>query len=233
MSSLKYRPVFTLILVIATSFKLTSCRSPQQIEILPGIDNELVMSVVLPYAINLQHDMKLKLEESTVHYGGNGTYIAGMCLSFTSQSILELREARGMLVDIAEGLLESVNTDPELGPLVSGYPLSSNDIEICIKFQSYFGLYVDKAYIHWMVLQDGRSYFYAFDLTNEFNIWDRDCECWHERVEPYYKSRQIIMIERAAEKAYQEKHPKPKSLFSSDRYQGSLETNSTDVATEL
>jgi hypothetical protein len=233
MSSLKSSPTLRFLIVILTSLHLTSCHHQNEIEVLPGIENELVMSIVLPYAINLQHDMKLKLEESIVHYGGNGTYIEKMCLSFTSQSILELREARGMLVDIADGLLESLNLDPELGPLISGYPLSSDDLEICVKFESYLGLYVDKAYVHWMVLQDKRSYFYAFDMTNEFNIWDRDSECWHERVEPFYKSRQIIMIERAAEKAYREKHPKPKTLFSGERYQGNLETNRTDVATEL
>ncbi len=192
---------------------------------LPGIDNETVMWVVLPYAIELQHDKKLHLEESVAYYGGDGNYIEKMKLSFTSQSILELREARDLLVDVADGLIDSLNNDPELGPLISTYPLSTDNLDICIKFESYHGLYVDKAYVHWMTLQEGRSFFYAFDLTNEFHIWDIGAECWHERVEPFYKSRQIVTIQRAAEASYKERHPDPLSVLSKERV---MDTNKTD-----
>jgi len=197
---------------------LVSCHPKKHPEPLPGIENEVVMQVVLPYAINLQHDKKLRLEDSVAYYGGNGTYIEKMSLSFISQSILELREARDLLVDVVDGLVDAINNDPVLGPLTSSYPLSSDNLEVCIKFESYHGLYVDKLYVHWMMLQDKMAFYYAFDLTNEFNLWDRDCECWHERVEPFYKSRQIVTIEREAEKIYQEKHPTPKSIFSSENY---------------
>ena len=73
-------------------------------------------------------------------------------------------------------------------------------------------------YFHWATLQDKWAYYYAFDMTNEYGIWDRDCECWHQRIEPYYKSRQIVTIEREAEAAYKTMHPEPKSIFTNDRY---------------
>ncbi|HRD55852.1 MAG TPA: hypothetical protein PLC42_05585 [Parachlamydiaceae bacterium] len=202
-----------LILLFLSTF-LTSCHPPKEYRPLPGIENESVMWAVLPFAINLQHDKKLRLEDAVATYGGNGTYIRKIKLCFISQSIFELREARDLLVDITDSFIEAINNDSTLGPLTSSFPLSSDDIEICIKFESYFGLYVDKLYIHWMLLQDGWSYFYAFDLTNEYNTWDRDCECWHQRIEPFYKSRQIVTIQRAAEEEYKMRHPEPKSTFS-------------------
>lgn len=223
---------FSLKLLIAAliSLNLTSCHERKVNEPLPGIDNETVMRAVLPYAIELQHDKKLQLEDSVVYYGGHGTYIEKMRLTFTSQSILELKEARDLLVDVVDGLLAALNDNEELGPLISGFPPSADDLEVCIKFESYLGLYVDKMYVHWMLLQDGRSYFYAFDLTNEFRLWDRDCECWHERVEPFYKSRQIVTIEREAEKAYKEKHKEPVSIFSEERYKPEMKTDYTPLS---
>jgi|GEM_PF-1917287 len=240
MSSLKMNPISRIIIATFASISLTGCYNTHEMTCLPGIENVQVMEVVLPYAINLQHDKKLFLEDSVVYYGGQGTYIEGMRLSFTSQSIIELKAAREMLVDIADGLIDSLNQDPVLGPLISGFPLSTDDLEICIKFESFLGFYVDKAYIHWLVLQDGKSFFYAFDMTNEFSrrpllsSFDIQSECWHERVEPFYKSRQIVAIQRAAEQIYKDKQPKVESLFSGDRFGGILETNRASIrGTEL
>lgn len=215
-------------ITILLSICLTGCQPYVHIVSLPGIDNELVMRVILTYASTLQHDKKLFLEDSSASYGGQGNYIRKIRLTFSSQSILELREARQLLVDVVDGFLDQVNFDPELGPLTSSYPISSDDLEICIKFESYHGLYVDKRYVHSAKLEEKWAFFYAFDITNEFGIWDRDCECWHQRVEPFYKSRQIVTIEREAEKLYKANHPEPKSLFSGDRY---LDNNKTDHTT--
>lgn len=203
-----------ILILLFLSTLITSCHPQKEIRPLPGIENETVMWAVLPFAINLQHEKKLHLEDSVAYYGGDGTYIDKIKLIFSSQSILEFREARDLLVDITDSFLIAINEDPTLGPLVNSFPLTSDNLEICIKFESYLGLYVDEIYVHWILLQDGWSHFYAFDLTNEYNIWDRDCECWHHRTEPFYKSRQIVTIQRAAEEEYKAQHPEPKSAFS-------------------
>lgn len=227
MDFIKNNLVLKFLLALFISLNFSSCYVSKTKPPLPGIDNETVMWVVLPYALELQHEKKLHLEESVAYYGGDGNYIEKMRLNFTSQSILELREARELLVDVADGLIDSLNNDPELGPLISTYPLSTDNLEICIRFESYHGLYVDKAYVHSIQLQEGRSFFYAFDLTNEFHIWDIGCECWHERTEPFYKSRQIVTIQRAAEASYKARHPDPLSVLTNERV---METNKTDRA---
>lgn len=236
MRSPKSNQISRFLIAILMTISLTGCRSQYEDVPLQGLNNEMIMQVVLPYAITLQHDKKLRFEDSSVTYGGQGAYIEKMRLVFTSQSILELREARGLLVDVVEGLLDNLNNDP----ILAGYPLSSENLEICIKFESFLGFYVDPLYIHWMMLQDNNSFFYAFDITNEFSrkpllsAYDAQSECWHERVEPFYMSSQIVAIERAAEIGYKEMHPQPKSLFSTDRYDGSsLETNRGTVSIEF
>lgn len=235
MRSPKSSQISRFLIAILMTISLTGCRSQHEDVPLPGLNNEMIMQVVLPYAITLQHDKKLRFEDSSVTYGGQGAYIEKLRLYFSSQSILELREARGLLVDVVEGLLDILNDDP----ILAGYPLSSEDLEICIKFESFLGFYIDPLYIHWMTLQDNTSFFYAFDITNEFSrkpllsTYDAQSECWHERVEPFYMSSQIVAIERAAEQGYKEMHPEPKSLFSTDRYNGSLETNRGTVSTEF
>lgn len=183
----------------------------------PGINNEEVMRVVLDYANDLKHDKHLNLEDSTVYYGNYGNYIEKIRLKFVTQNILEMCEARELLVDVAEGYLDRLNEDPVLGPLIASYPILAENLEIYICFESYLVRYVDKRYIAWVVLEEGLAYYYAGTITNEFDIWDRDSENWHQRVEPYSKSVQIVAINREAEKMYQERHPKPGSLFAGDR----------------
>lgn len=209
------RSVLSL-LVICTGFFLVSC-ARQAIPIEPGINNEDVMRVVLEFANDLKHDKHLHLEDSRVFYGNYGNYIDKIRLKFITQNILEMCEAREFLVDVAEGYLDRLNEDPVLGPLIAAYPIGPENLEIYICFESYHIRYVDKRYIVWTVLEDGMAYYYAGDLINEFNIWDRDAECWHHREEPYYKSVQIVNINREAERMYQERHPKPGSLFAGDR----------------
>lgn len=207
-------------LLIALLMGMTGCQQRTYVQKPTPIDTENVMQVVIPYAVNLEHEKQLRLEDSSVAYGRGGLSIQNLRLNFISQSILELREARELIVDVTEGLVDGLNNNPELMDFFVENPLTSKNLEICIKFESYLGLYVDKAYIHWIMLQNDNSYFYAFDLTNEFNLWNLSAECWHQRVEPYFKSRQIVNISRLAEQDYQQAHPKPQSLLTNERYEG-------------
>ena len=146
MGSLQPKPIFRFLITILLFINLTGCHPHKGFVPMPGIDNEMVMRVILPYAIQLQHDKKLTLEDSSATYGGQGNFIRKIRLHFISQSILELREARDLLVDVVDGFVDALNFDPVLGPLIASYPISSDDLEICIKFESYHGLYVDKIF---------------------------------------------------------------------------------------
>lgn len=213
-SKIKHGMCAFLILCLAVLFN--SCmRQPVRPD--PGISNEEVMRVVLDFANDLKHDRHLILEDSTVYYGNYGNYIGKIRLKFITQNIMEMCEARELLVDVTEGCLDRLNNDPVIGPLICSYPIGAENLEISICVESYHVRYVDKRYIAWIVLEEGLAFYYAGTLTNEFNIWDRDSENWHQRVEPYSKSAQIVAINREAERMYRERHPKPGSLFAGDR----------------
>ncbi len=216
MNDLKIRHRICVLFTMGIAILFSGCMHETEMPG-PGIDNEEVMRVVLDFANDLKHDRHLRLEDSTVYYGNYGNYIEKVRLKFITQNILELCEARELLVDVGEGFLDRLNEDPCVGPLIAGYPVGPENLEIFICFESYFLRYVDKRYIAWAVLQDGLSFFYAGTITNEFEIWDRDSENWHQRVEPYSKSVQMVGINREAERMYQERHPKPSSLFAGDR----------------
>lgn len=156
--------------------------------------------IIEDYATELKYDMHLSLEDARVAWGKRHRLI----LNFTSQDILELRDARALLVDLVEGLLQRVNGQN----LVVGDPISHfytpYEIDINIQFESFYARYADPKYMGAMLLQNGIAYYYAGDVL------DRDLSYWHKRVETYYKSRSIVQAERAAEEHYREAHPAPK-----------------------
>ena len=233
MNSPKSSLISRFLLVAVASISLSGCYVNKREQIGPAIDTETVMEIIIPYAVDLEHEKQLRLEDSSISYSKGNVTIQKIRLHFISQSILELREARELIVDITEGLIDNLNNDPFLGDYLVHNQLSSANFEICIKFESYLGLYLDKMYIHWIMLQNDYSHFYAFDLTNEFNLWNVNSECWHQCVEPYFKSRQIVDIRRAAEKHYQDTHQKPKSLLSNERYEGATGPKADQTDTGL
>lgn len=233
MKSPKSSLISRFLLVAVTSISLSSCYVNQKPAIGPAIDTETVMEIIIPYAVELEHVKQLHLEDSSISYGNGNVYIQKIKLNFITQTILELQEARELLVDITEELMGNLNNDPILYDYLAHYPITTANLDICIKFESYFGLYLDKRYVHWIMLQNDFSYFYAFDLTNEFNLWNVNSENWHQRVEPYYKSLQIVNLRRAAEKHYQDTHKKPTSLLSNERYEGATGPKADQTDTGL
>jgi len=134
---------------------------------------------------------RLRLEHSSIcYYDSQPT--PTLRLELSSQEILEVKEARYLLVDFVENLLRELNTNPIVG---SGlvYPLGAENLRIEIDFGSFFGLYVDPFFIGYIDLKEGYARYYAFDQK------DRERSNWHARVEPYWKTREVAMMERAAE----------------------------------
>jgi len=217
MTSLKQRHSRYFILMLFMLASLTGCR-PLWYTQEPAwmVDGEAITALTIEYANELQHARRLHFDDAVVFFKPYGQAVDRVRLKFSSQDVMELREARELLVDVAEGLINRLNDS-----VFVGYePLNSNNVEIYITFESYLGLYVDKLYIHRIVLEEGMSYFHAFDLTNEFNIWERDVECWHQRVEPYYKTLQFVTYQRIADINYELAHPKKKPLFNNAMFVG-------------
>lgn len=160
------------------------------------------------YAAELKHEHRLYLEDCMVCWSPDGAKIR---LEFITQHILELCPARELLVDVVEGLLYRLNTNyiPEdLRPI----PFTADNLELYIRFESFFGKFVDPFYIGWIALEQGISYFYAFTLENP------KLDVFHTRWEPYYKSLTIVKAQRAAEKEYRMTHPEPINPLHNDLF---------------
>lgn len=155
---------------------------------------EIVHTVqhIMPY---LRHEKHLRLEDSRVFY--NQT-INTVRMEFTSQDVLEVRDARFLLVDVVEALLAALNQNPAIAPKFVTYPLTPDQLEIYINFESFHGLYVDPYYVGYIMLEAGNATYWAFDTKeNGRNYWDF-------RTEPYEKSREFTVYEREAENMFKQ-----------------------------
>lgn len=184
-------------------------------------DTEGLSSIMWDYTTDLKHERRLRLENASV-INDNEIGLYKIRLEFSSQDILEVGPARQLLVDVAEGLLDRLNspmTHYDIPP--PNYPITADQLEIYVDFQSFYGEFVDPYFVGWMVLENGMAYYYAFTLKN------CKLDCWNVRTEPYFKSHSYVMLERAAEAKYQKAHPKKPhdgSLFK-ERYYGSNPQN--------
>jgi hypothetical protein len=138
---------------------------------------------------------RLRLEHAYVYY--NTENFTGLRLEISSQEILEIRDARDLLVDLTDDLLRSINNDPIIADELALGQLSADDLNIEINFESFFGIYVDPFYVGCIKLHHGMAHYYAFDLKGAKGWY-----VWHSRVEPFEKTREISLIERAAAEDY-------------------------------
>lgn len=156
----------------------------------------------------LKYERRLHLENAMYCSGIDGPMIR---LEFITQNIMELCEARELLVDVVERFLFRLNSnyiDPDLRP----EPFTSDNLEIYINFESFYVLYVDRFYIGWVVLEDGECYYYASNLKNH------KLDFWGAHQEPYFKSKSIAHAQIEAEKEYKRIHPGPTSALKGDLY---------------
>lgn len=138
---------------------------------------------------------RLKLEHSSTIYE---TAVVRLRLEISSQEILEVEKARHLLVDFVEELLRDINSNPIISNQLITYPFDPDRLQITINFESFFGQYIDPYYVGCIEMRGGMVRYSAFDMKDD--RW----HSWHSRVEPYEKSREISMIERAAKKAYED-----------------------------
>lgn len=173
------------------------------------INSAEMTSVIQNYTVMLKHKKRLRLEHANTFYKDG---IRTVQLRFDSQDLKDMCEARMLIVDVVEGLLADLNENPLLGVEFSNFPMRPSNLEIYIRFESYYGRYVDPYYISCINLEDGVVIYYTFDLH------DRNKSCWHKRVEDYSTSREIALYQRAAEKAWDDEHNILNTVFGNKRY---------------
>lgn len=194
---------FIALLLILTA--VTGCRggsSGDKADILKrspyNPDTEEITRVVITFARDLEEDYDLFLYNSHAVIDESGT-IKKVRIDFTSQMSIELCEARAMLVDVVEGYLERFRDHSILRGVFGHRPVSIEDLEIHITFESYFNKYVDPTYTAYIILENGMSFFYNSELNAPYT------DIWMQKVEPYFKTKQIVTFRREAEIPY-EKH---------------------------
>lgn len=165
--------------------------------VLREINTEDFSEVIIPYSVELRYEKRLHLQQSYVLYAGADPKIR---LQFISQDILELCQARALLVGVVEEFLARLN-DKFTKSEIFHLPFTAADLEIYIDFESYYCKYMDPYYIGWIALEDSMAFYYAFSVKN----YSRDF--WQVRIEPYFKSLSFATIKQRAEIDYEKAHP--------------------------
>lgn len=166
----------------------------------PEISIEPVSDVVLRYATELKYDHELELEDSQIFYDDS---LRRVRLQFYTQKIIELCDARFLIVEIVEELLARLNASGAARDQMLKRHFDPYDLDIYIHFGSFFVTYVDPAYISWVNLREGITTFYSGDL------FLMRLDTWHARSEAYYKSRLFATIMKDAKENYKHTHPVP------------------------
>lgn len=209
-----------LIILMLLASLLTGCAVPEWIapfppekrapKVEPVIHSEEATSVVQRFAAEMKHKNKLHLERAKTCFNDLG--ITTIQMEFITQDLVELCEARELIVDMTENFLGKLNQDTILGPELAQFPMRPENLEIYIVYESYFGKYVDPRYIYWICLEEGTVSFYTWELRYDDN------QCWKCKKESYGTSREIVLYEREAEREYKDMNPPKKSAFGSERY---------------
>jgi hypothetical protein len=154
------------------------------------VDTIPFSEVIIPYAVELQHTKRLRFEDSKVYFDD---FVGRVRVIFSSQEILELCEARDLLVTVVEGLLERLNATPSVVENFDHFPITADDLELYFSFESFDIEYNDGTYIAWMSLHDGFvRYINGLVKNPRIDFWDA-------RIEAYSKSLLFVQLQRAAE----------------------------------
>jgi hypothetical protein len=147
-----------------------------------------------------ENHRRLRLEHTLFDATASSPYLS---MQISSQEILEVDDARNLLVDFVEELLKAINLDPLIASQLTTVPFTADQLHIEINFESYLGLFIDPFYIGCVELEHGMAHYLAFDVKNQRN-YD-----FYSRVEPYETSREVSFLSRAAEKEFFAEHPCP------------------------
>lgn len=162
--------------------------------------------VILVFSEKMRYERHLELDDSVICYDDT---INKIRLDYSSTDILTLCEARGLLVDLVEEFLDRINSNGILYPDLVKHPLTASNLEIYIKFKSFYDRYVDLQNVGLITLCGGIASYIAADTL------DPMVECWHHRSEYYYQSRNFTQFMREGKALYGEggelsKHPAKK-----------------------
>lgn len=175
--------------------------------IVQKVDVNSFSEVIIPYAVELGHTHRLRFEDSKVYYDD---FTQRFRVIWSTQQIVEICEARDLLVNVVEGLLERLNASSQVIASFDHYPITADDLEIYFFYESYYVEYVDPTYMAFVSLHDG--------MVRYINglIKDPRIDFWDTRIETYDEAYRFATLAKASEKAFHDtrSHKKRSSVFS-------------------
>jgi hypothetical protein len=168
------------------------------------VDVNSFSEVIIPYATELGHTHRLRFEDSKVYYDD---FAQRFRVIWSTQQIVEICEARDLIVTVVEGLLKRLNANSQVIAAFDHYPITSDDLELYFFYSSGFVEYVDPTYTAFLSLHDGTVRYINGLIKNTRNDW------WDSRTETYDEAYRFAMLARSSEKAYIDAH-KPKKVTS-------------------
>lgn len=152
-------------------------------------DNRYVNLVDIPsieyinvtYSHDLESELGLFLQDSYVTYDD---FIEKSYLYYRSERLLDMCQARDMIVYLVEGYLARINEHETLKSDLYSYPFTADNLLIHIEFDSFYGEYIDRAYVGRVVIDNGCVYYYDYDGLCQ-------PECWQSHSERYDQSYRL------------------------------------------
>ncbi len=204
---MRYLSIFILLISLASCARFGyyyNGRGASQVDI------SEVSREILVYSAKQYHDKLLFLDDSVVYYDDT---IQGIRLDFTIQPIYDnLWSTRELMVDTVEGFLEKINNNDKIVAQMEHYPFTADDLEVIIKFSTYFGKYIDTQVSAFAILYGGVVSYYTFTAL--------DCtqDCYDRRIENYWQSKMFVEYNREGKKEVAPKKSEFKTLFETERY---------------
>lgn len=173
------------------------------------LDTAELSRAIIIYSEKLAQDHHLRLEDSVVYYDRR---INRIRLDYTSMDNLDLWQARALLVDLVEGFLGTINGNTEIVNSLAAIPLTPNQLEVYIRFISYYNIYVDLQTVGLITLRGGIANYFASDAL------DCDTECWHRRSEYYFQSKNFTEAKIEGEAIFSAPPDLSGSAFKGERF---------------
>jgi len=189
--------IFTIFALLA----LTSCgcfNIGKEIVLVDIVDVESISRVIVEYSTELEHTRHLTLKDSYVEYENH--MLKNIRIEYQSQDVLEMREARAVIVDVVENFLVQLNGIPDLQEEI-GRTLTANDLQIFIDYNSYHTRYVNPDYVAFVYMYNGFTSIYAGTVRNHLS------NNWHVRHESYQESLAVDTFYREGYDIYNERRP--------------------------
>ena len=131
----------------------------------------------------------LALDNSCINYD-NG--IVRLNLYFTSEDLVDLCDARFLLVEIVNTYMGMFNDNFILSGELNQRPMLPEDLNIVITFDSFYGRYIDEQYVNQIRLFDGCVTYY------DFASFDPVTDIFQKHSEFYNNTRLIVAAQQRA-----------------------------------